>query len=159
MLLYFKYNHHKYAFEAFRLLAYLNGMASPPVKQQITWSRTISSRGGPGKNIPMDLHNEHLNRSLKDSVHGLRANVTEERIVRISKAIQCLTTICHNADTALGIPPATLHHTTQSSEKDEKLIINELMKKSLVFDFAPGRSHYSFPNMQPCIAKLLIQTS
>lgn len=155
MLLYFKrYNHHKYALEAFRLLAYVNGVASPLAAQQITWSRTISSRGGHGKNVPADLHNEHVNRSLKDCVLGLGANVTEEGIVHISKAMQHLNTICHNADTALGIPPASVHHTTQSSEKDAKLILDELMKKSLVFDYVPGRSH-SLPNVQPCIAKAI----
>ena len=66
-------------------------------------------------------------------------------LARLSSVLY--TTICHNADTALGIPPATLYHTTHTSEKDEKLIIDELMKKFVVFDFVPG--------MQPCIAKTI----
>ena len=63
--------------------------------------------------------------------------VTQERIIRVSKAVQCLRTIRHNVDTALGIPPvnATPQH------------------QSLVFDYVPGRYHYSIPNMQPCNAK------
>lgn len=49
MLFYFKaYNYHKYALEAFLLLALINGAASPLVKQQILWSRTFNSRGGQG---------------------------------------------------------------------------------------------------------------
>ena len=40
MLLYFKaYNHHKYTFEAFRLLSLTNGnIATPLVKEQLIWS-------------------------------------------------------------------------------------------------------------------------
>ena len=44
MLLYFKaYNHHKYALEAFNLLAITNGTGtgSALMKQQVTWSRTV----------------------------------------------------------------------------------------------------------------------
>ena len=38
----------------------------------------MNTRGGAGKNVPPDLHNEHLNRKLKDVVSGVGANVTEE---------------------------------------------------------------------------------
>ena len=154
MLLYFKhYNHHKYALEAFHLLAAISGIVSPLVREQITWSCTMSSRGGAGHNIPLDLYNEHINRTLKDYICGLGANVTEDRIVNISKSLQSLITICCEADNALGIPPISLHHTTRSSEKDERLIIDELTKKSRVFEYIPGRMHRAFPDIQPCIAK------
>ena len=157
MLLYFKaYNHNKYALEAFWLLAFTNGAATSLVKQQITWARTVNHKGGCGKNIPVDLFNEHLNRTLKDTLHGLGANITEERIVSVSRAVQCLSSICHKADTELGIPPTSLHHTTQSSEKDEKLIIEELLRKSHVFDYVPGRTHYSFSHVHPCIVKTMV---
>jgi hypothetical protein len=157
MLLYFKaYNHHKYSLEAFRLLAAVNSnYCSPLVQSQILWSRTVNTHGGSGRNIPVDLHNEHLNRTLKDYMHGLGANVTEERIVNISKSLQTLFTICQNADAILGIPPISLHHTSHSSEKDEKLIIEELINKSRVFEYIPGRSHRSFSNIEPCIAKAI----
>ena len=154
MLLYFKrHNHHKYALEAFRLLAALNGVVSPLVREQIIWSRTINTRGGPGNNIPVDLYNEHLNRTLKDYIKCLGANVTEKRIVDLSKSLQSLHSLCHNADRALEIAPESLHHTVCSSEKDEKLIIDELVVKSRVFEYIPGRSHHSPINAQPCIAK------
>ena len=35
------------------------------------------------------------------------------------------------------------------------MIIDELMKKSLAFDYVPGRYHYSIQNMQPCVAKAI----
>ena len=154
MLLYYKaYQHHKYALEAFRLMALTNGAASPLVKEQITWSRTVNTRGGQGKNIPIDLYNEHMNRTLKDAVCGLGANITKERIVNTSRAMQCLNNICQKADTVLGNPPTSLHHTTSSSKKDQKLILDELVTKARVFHYVPGRAHLSFPHIQPCIAK------
>ena len=114
---------------------------SPLVQQQITWSRIINSRGGAGQNIPNDLYNEHINRTLKDYICGLGANVTEDTIVSISKSLQSLLYICQEADKALGLPPVSLYHTSKSSLKDETLVIEELVKKSHVFDYIPGRKH------------------
>ena len=108
MLLYFKaYNHHNYALEAFRLLTLTTGVAGPHFKEQITWSCKINTRSSQGNNIPADLHNEHLNRTLKDCICGIGANVTKERIVSVSHAIQSLTTICHQADEQLGVTPTS----------------------------------------------------
>lgn len=72
-----------------------------------------------------------------------RSNVTEDRIVSISKLLQSLITTCCGV---LGISPVSLHHTTRSSEK---LIIDELTQKSHVhvFDYTPGRKYRSFPNI------------
>lgn len=156
MLLYFKaYNHHKYALEAFNLLAITNGTGtgSALIKEQITWSRTVNSRGSKGKNIPVDLYNEHLNRTLKDSILGLGANVTKERIVDTSKSIERLSQICASADSELGIAPTSSHHTRHSSEKDKQLIIDELSRKSRVFEYVPGRVHPLYRSIEPCIAK------
>ena len=69
MLIYFHHAQHlKYAKEAILLLAAVNATATPHVAAQITWSRVLNIRGGPGNNIPVDLHNEHLNHALKTVV-------------------------------------------------------------------------------------------
>ena len=154
MLLYFKaYNHHKYALEAFRLLVLTNGISSPLVKEQITWSRTVNTQGGRCNNIPIDLFNEHLNRTLKDCILGMGANLTEDRIVSLSRAMECISSICLQADKALGLHQSSLHHTVRTSIKDEQLIIEELLNKSNVFEYVPGRSHHSHSSIQPCISK------
>jgi len=44
--------------------------------------------GTPGKNIPMDLYMEHLNRIAKEAIKGLGANKTPKAIQRIGMALQ-----------------------------------------------------------------------
>ena len=93
-----KFKHHKYAIEAFRLLTLSSNISTPLVQNQLIWSRTINSQGGAGRNIPIDLQNEHLNRSLKDAILGMGANVSTDTIVNISKSIQTLNSVAENFD-------------------------------------------------------------
>lgn len=49
----------------------------PPqlVQQQITWEdHFVKTHGGSGRNIPCDLHNEHVNKALKGAIHHMGAN-------------------------------------------------------------------------------------
>ena len=111
LLIYFRHaKHYKYAFEAFNLLAQVYVLASPCVQHQLTWSRVVNTRGGAGENVPVDLHNEHLHRKLKNVVSGVGANVTEELIVEASKSLNAVDTIyqwrCYNgARGGRGPPP------------------------------------------------------
>ena len=104
MLIYFKNaGHHKYALEPFNLLAQVHVTSSPRMKKQLLWSRVVNTRGGPGNNIPVDLHNEHLNRKLKDIVSGVGANVAEDIVVQASKSLNALNKICDNFDSVTNI--------------------------------------------------------
>ena len=78
MLLYFKSaRRYKYSLEAFYITAMREGIVSPRLHHDLLWSRVINSRGGAGHNVPADLHMEHLNRTLKDIIRGMGANVSE----------------------------------------------------------------------------------
>ena len=69
MLVYIRFGRHtNYALEAFQLQTMVNATATPRVAHQFKWSRVVNVHGGTGRNIPVDLHNEHLNWMLKDSV-------------------------------------------------------------------------------------------
>lgn len=58
-----------YAQEAATLLTQIEYLASPRMKQQMMYSRFVNIRGILGKNVPCDLHMEHLNRLVGDIVH------------------------------------------------------------------------------------------
>lgn len=78
LLMYFTYAKHKnYQHEAFYTLSLVNATVSPRVASQLTWGRVLNLKGGSGHNVPLDLHMEHLNRTLKDYVANLGANVAE----------------------------------------------------------------------------------
>ena len=70
--------HTKYCLEAFRLLAGVNATATSRIAHEVMWCRFINSRGGAGNNISVDLHMEHINRTLKDYLLGLGANLGEK---------------------------------------------------------------------------------
>lgn len=146
LLIYYRHaKHYKYALEAFNLLAQVNVLASARMRNQLTWSRVVNARGGVGRNIPVDLHNEHLNRKLKDVISGVGANVTEKLIVEVSKSIQALDTICENFDHATLVRPESVHHTRKASEGDLKAVVKQLVQSN-VFSYIPGRQHRSFAN-------------
>ena len=110
---------------------------------ELVWSRFINTRGQPGKNIPNDLHCEHLNRLCKTAVRGLMANKTPECITRVARAIGTLSPVLENFDADNGSGTRSTAHKILGSEKDLKCIVAEL-QSSAVFDVRPGRHHSSF---------------
>ena len=64
-------------------------MLSPRVAEELLWCRFINVSGIPGKNIASNLHMEHLNRVLKDSIR----QPTPECITRAGKAIGTLASV------------------------------------------------------------------
>ena len=112
MLLYFRATGHtKYALEAFNLMAAVKATASSRIAKQITWSRTVNTRGKKGQNIPVDLFMEHLNRTLKEYVAGTGANISEKTIVQCGKSLQAIFDTCSTYDRENNIHPESIHHT------------------------------------------------
>lgn len=63
LLLIFRMNRRdNYAYEAATLLVQLEYLSSERMKTQMTYGRFVNTHGQIGKNIPCDLHMEHLNR-------------------------------------------------------------------------------------------------
>jgi hypothetical protein len=144
MLLYFLHSgHRKYALEAFLLQASINGSVNKRLAQEILHNRFINTRGGLGRNIPTDLHMEHLNRTLKDYLNGLGANISDRMIVQTSKSLKSLMEIVQNFDAQCGVNPVSLHHTTRSSKKDQAQVLSHLTE-ARIFEYIPGRYHSSF---------------
>ena len=152
MLLYFfKAKHINYTKEAIYLLATVNAATTSKVAAQITHSRTVNTRGGAGHNIPIDLYNEHLNRHLKEIVAGMGGNKTPKTILDCGYSIKGILETLNRFDLEHEVHPQSMEHSDASVGSDERIIINELLVKSRVFDYIPGRRHRSFPNISPFI--------
>ena len=54
---------------------------------KLLWERCIHVHGYVGKNIPADLHMEHLNCVVKECIKGLGANKTDCAIRRVGRAL------------------------------------------------------------------------
>ena len=107
------------------------------------WSKFVNTHGKPGKNIPCDLHLEHLNRALKTAICHIGANIAPHAIVRGGKCIGEMVSVCHHYDTLCGINPVSSAHSTVNLEKDLKIVVHELLSRSNVFEHTPNRSHAS----------------
>lgn len=132
-----------YSCEVLNMLFQHSYELSPRLSSQLLWSRFINVHGYPGKNIPADLHMEHLNRLVKDAVKGLGANKTESAISRVGRAIGTIAPVLSKFDKEnLLVTPTGIHHTA-SFETDVKVIVHELCNKN-VFGSVSGRRHPSF---------------
>ena len=99
MLIYFhSANHSNYAKEAIVLQAMVNAAATPRVAAQMTWSCVVNTTGGLGRNIPVDLENEHLNRIVKTAIANVGANVSTSTILQCGKSLKALISILQNFD-------------------------------------------------------------
>lgn len=150
MLIYFQHGKHSnYVKEAIMLQALVNATASQHLAAQITWSRVVNTKGGLGANIPVDLHTEHLNRALKTAIAGTGANVAPKTILQCGKSLKGLMNVVQNYDQEHGIHKVSSMHTRSSLLKDQDAVLNELLNKSTVFDYVPGRKHHSFSSISP----------
>ena len=115
----------------------------------------MNSKDVKGKNIPTDLHMEHLNRMLKDVITGLGANISESSIMNASKSLNAIALLTETFDDQLGIHHVSIHHTKKSSDKDRELVLKKLTSDSNVFDYTPGQKHFGFKKISPNIARNL----
>lgn len=133
-----------YSVESLNMLCqYHHGLPARQA-QQLIWSRFVNVHGLPGKNIPADLHQEHLNRLLKEAVHGLGSNKTEQAITRIGKALGTLSPIMDRFDKENAVPESSGQHHPASLLKGRDLILCQL-QQSEVFKSKGGQKHRTFP--------------
>ena len=127
-----------YANEA---LIFLANLAFLPgrISNQMIWSRFVNTKGVPGGNIPADLFNEHLNRLCKEAVKSLHSNKTKKGIVRVAKALGTLLLILRKFDSDNCVVLPSGKHSCASAEKDQSIIINELVKYQ-VLQIKDGRN-------------------
>lgn len=133
-----------YCVEAFKLLFQYYYALPPRQAEQLIWSRFVNTHGTPGRNIPLDLHLEHLNRLCKNSIQSLGPNRKNEAIVRCGRVLGTLHNVLNSFDEDNSIVLASGAHSCPSYEKEMKTIVDELLK-SKVLAANPGRTHKTFP--------------
>ena len=148
LLLIFKASQRKnYSIEAFNFLCQYFFYLSPQLSQQLLYSRFINVQGRVSCNIPRNLHIEHLNRTVKETLQHLGANKTEHTIVRSSKCSQLLTSLLSNFDTTTGLTEVSGAHARASERNDVERMVSVLCSNS-VFCEVGRRSHGPFENFK-----------
>ena len=110
-----------YGTEALRMLSQYEFELTPHQAQELIWNRFISTHNAPGKNIPCDLHQEHLNRIVKDGP------------------------LLDNFDSVNNVKKLSGLHNPPGFAKDLDLIIRHL-KRYDILKYHKGRAHKTFPN-------------
>ena len=99
--------------------------------------------GLPARNIPADLHMEHLNRIAKDAIKSLGANKTKRAIERVGKSVGMLSPLLHQFDQEHGLKPISGAHHRANLQKDLGIIVAELMKVD-IFSIQADRKYPTF---------------
>lgn len=133
-----------YAVEVLKMLCQYEYELTPRQAQELIWSRFVNTHGVRGRNIPCDLHQEHLNRVVKDAIRGLHANKTERAITRAGKALGNLYPILDSYDMDNAVKQPSGAHKTPAFSRDRDLIVQHLHKCD-IFTHHHGRFHPSFP--------------
>ena len=135
----------KYSWEALRLQIQL---ASLPQRlaTQLKWNRFINTHGGLGRNIPCDLHNEHINKLFKEIINNMGANLTDESMHRAARAVTTLHQARSNFDKHSGVPMTTSAHATRPDNNDVLRVASVVCKEESL-EVKQGRHHSSFNNI------------
>ena len=137
-LLLFKANSRSnYAIESFILLTQFDFFLPHRLARQLAWSRTVNTHGRPGKNIPCDLHIEHLNREAKNLISGLGSNITDESVKRVGKSLGEVVSILQQFDQTSGIKQPSSRLSKRSCEKDMTLLLKQLNDTTNLLQVGP----------------------
>ena len=113
---------------------------------QVLWNRFVNVRGGPGKNIPCDLHNEHVNKQLKYIIQNMGPNLIEKALQRAARSVSTLQTICERFDRESAVPHTASAHSTKPDIDDVKKVVVTMLKNKLLVR-TTKREHKSFPKI------------
>ena len=134
-----------YACEAANFLLQHTYLLSPRQSAQLLWSRFVNVYGQPGRNIPVDLHMEHLNKIAKDALNSLGSNKSQKSIQRIGRAIGTLSPVMDNFD---AINNVSSKQKKLKAKKDIQIVIKELVTAKSFVVVNKGRKHRMFPNQK-----------
>lgn len=136
----------KYAFESLRLQFQL-ACLPPHLVSQLTWDRFVNTHGGTGRNIPCDLHNEHINSLFKEIIENMGANFTQQASTKAARAVSALTNMASSFDKMTNIHTLPSAHTRKSEENDLNLVVKELLANKNL-QIIENRHHSCFPQIK-----------
>ena len=133
-----------YACEATNLVLQHMYTLSPRLSAQLLWSRFVNVHGRPGKNIPVDLHMEHLNKIAKGAIRFQGSNTSEKAITHVGRAIGTLAPLLDNFDEMNQVLKYSSGQKRPTALKDIEIVVNELIKAECFVAHTTARKHSKF---------------
>lgn len=144
LLLYKSSGHTKYSYIVLHHLVKLTGMSSPFEAHRLKWNRFFNKHGGHGRNIPMDLRKEQLNKVLKTLWRSLGSNINESSASRVANTLELMEQIMDKIDQDCKCKAKQGKRNIPNKEAAVVQVSFDLMSKK-VFKHTPGRQgHPSF---------------
>ena len=132
-----------YAIETLNFLMQYDYLLSPRQAEELLWGRFVNTHGQAGRNIPNDLHCEHLNKLVKTSIAQLQANKTTKSMERVARALGTVHPLLHNFDKDNHVAETSTSHKEAKSMQDFKSLLKCLNNASVLTKI-PGRKYMTF---------------
>ena len=113
---------------------------------QCMWASKANWKGGPGKNIEIDLLQENRNKDVKKSIKAMGPNKTDSAIELSSKSCGGEKHIVENFDCQVNRDHHSTSHSQRSSATDERKILTDL-RELKPFSTTIKRKHDSFSDI------------
>ena len=147
LLFEYKFRHTKYAYLLLHFFANIYSLLSEKDAFLLVHNRFLSKKGGKGKNIPLDLHMEHLNLDLKKLLKSMGGKITEAASQRYARSLTVFNTIMDSIYKECDKHYRSGHHGNKLCS-ETVTIANDLVQGN-VFHYTPGRKGYnSFNNFK-----------
>ena len=117
----------KYALESLYQFFLIFALLSPKDAERFIWNRTVNNGGGKGKNIPLDLDQEHSNNYLKQAIKNLGPNLNEHSVSRICHAEKGIRNLVQTLDRNLQQHSDSGKHSSVSLDRDLSELVNRLV--------------------------------
>ena len=131
MPIFFNSRRTNYSKEALLLLYQQKYVLTPRQSKQLMYSRFINTHGIKGRNIPCDLHMEHLNRLCKDAVRDLGSNKTTSSISRVAKTLGTLDPVLQQFDEQNDVKQPSGHHAKVTCKNDINILTEDITRLCL----------------------------
>ena len=106
----------------------------------------MNVHGRPGKNIPVDLHMEHLNKIAKGAISFLGSNKSKMAIKRIGHAIGTLSPVLDNFDEENHVATLSTRQRKPRALNDIEVVVNELIKAESFVVKEKQKNYTAFPH-------------
>ena len=154
LLLFHKYKRTKYAYVTLLHLVKIYALLPSGLAHELVHERFWNSKGGKGRNIPLDLRMEHMVRLFKLSLKQMGANINHVGAQRIAQSLGHLEELIRSVDKDCEIEKASGYHSSKHLKEVVLQVVNDL-KSADVFEFEAGRRHPSFPDFPQNILEKL----
>lgn len=145
----------KYSYAVLMYLAQIEYMLSEKDAHNLKWNRFFNKHGKVGKNIPLDLRMEQLNKIVKTMWRALGANLEEKSAARLASTLEPMEQILESIDTDCNLANEFGYRSGGDPKKTVEIVVNDLMRIQ-AFKKQLGRSgHPSYPKISSNLLKNL----